>query len=71
MHFRKRLNRELVGKINEQIVLKRRATEREAKTEKQKQQSMYDNRTCGQALCRRIDDRIVSLIQRQFDKQSL
>ena len=50
VHFRKRLNRELVGKINEQIVLKRRATERETKKEKQKQQKEANNTEEGEPL---------------------
>ncbi len=50
VHFRKRLNRELVGKINEQIVLKRRATDREAKREKQKQEAEASNTEEGEAL---------------------
>ena len=50
VHFRKRLNRELVGKINEQIVLKRWATEREAKKEKQKQETEASNTEEGEPL---------------------
>ena len=50
VHFRKRLNRELVGKINEQIVLKKWATDREAKKEKQKQETEANNTEEGEAL---------------------
>ncbi len=50
VYFRKRLNRELVGKINEQIVLKRRATDREAKREKQKQEAEASNTEEGEGL---------------------
>ena len=50
VHFRKRLNRELVGKINEQIVLKRWATDREAQREKQKQEAEASNSEEGEGL---------------------
>jgi len=44
VHFRKRLNQELVGKINEQIVLRKGQIDREAKKkEKQKQEAEASN----------------------------
>lgn len=48
VHFRKRLNQELVGKINEQIVLKKGQIDREAKKEKQKQEAEASNTEEGE-----------------------
>ena len=50
VHFRKRLNRELVGKINEQIVLKQGATDREGKREKRKHEAEASNTEEGEGL---------------------
>ena len=43
VHFRKRLSRELVGRINEQIVLNRRQTDREAQKGKQQPETEETN----------------------------
>ncbi len=43
VHFRKRLSRELVGRINEQIVLNRRQTDGEAKKEQREQETEVTN----------------------------
>lgn len=59
VHFRKRLNRELVGKINEQIVLKRRQAEREAKKEKQKQETETSNTEEGEGLADKNQGKLI------------
>lgn len=59
VHFRQRLNRELVVKINEQIVLKRQSREREAQREKQKPEIEPSNTEEGEPLSNKNQGKLI------------
>ena len=59
VHFRKRLNRELVAKINEQIILKRQSRKKEAQREKQKQETEPSNTEEGEPLSHKNQGKLI------------